>query len=130
MSPEYLVTDAQVASLRSIAEMGLKDDVTIFKRTRNMNESDPQNAYGDDYETWVEESTTVKGWLFSSPSPVIETVSGRMALVNTYRLFLPVGTDVNSGDRVTINGHNFIVSDLVNESTWLPILRCSLRKAE
>ena len=127
---QYLVTDGQVAALRSVAERGLKDDVTIFKRTRVTDENDPNNVYGDDYETWVESSTTVKGWLFSSPTPTIETMDGRMALLNTYRLFLPVGTDVSSGDRVSCNGHDFIVSDLVNESTWLPVLRCSLRKAE
>ena len=124
-----LVTDAQVAALRSVAERGLKDTVTVYRRTA-LAESDPDNIYGDDTETWVAQSPTVKGWLFSTPSPSIDEFNGRMALVNTYRLFLPVGTEVESGDQVDINGHRFVVSDTVEESTWLPILRCSLRRAE
>lgn len=130
MSQQPLVTDAQVAALRSVAERGLKDTVTIYKRTRVTDENDPDNAHGDDYETWVAQSPTVLGWLFSSPSSVIDEFNGRMALINTYRLFLPVGTDVASGDQVEVNGHRFVVSDTVNESTWLPILRCSVRRAE
>jgi hypothetical protein len=124
-----LVTDAQMLSLRAIAERGMKDDVTISTRTRITDEDDDANVYGDDGETWTV-TATVKGWLYSAPSPTIDTLDMRMALTNTYRLFLPVGTVIETGDRVEIDGRQFIVSDTVGESTWLPLLRVSLRRAD
>ena len=127
---EPLISDLQVASLREIAERGLKDDVTIYKRGRVSDDSDPANVYGDDAETWVAQVPTVKGWVFSTPTPTLSTSMSRMVLLNTYRLFLPVGTNVTSGDQVEIRGQRYVVSDTIEESSWLPILRCSLRRAE
>ncbi len=121
-------TDAEMAELRSIAEIGMTADVVIRKRTVNLID-DPSQIYGQNAETFAE-GDTVKGWLYSSPSPVITVVGGEMALVNTYRLFVPVGSDVTSGDRVVIGGSEFVVSDTIEESTWLPLLRCSLRRVE
>jgi len=70
------------------------------------------------------------GWLWSSHSPVLTIVGGVTVLLNTYRLSVPVGTDVDSGDRVYLEGKQFIVSDTVAESTWLAVLRVSLRRVE
>jgi len=127
-------TTNELANLRSLAEMGMQSDVTIKKRTPITSESAPENVYGDDGVTHVESAiyseANVKGWLYSTPSPVITVVGGVMALVNTYRLFVPVGTNIESGDHVVIDGNEFIVSDTVAESTWLPLLNVSLRRAE
>jgi len=51
-------------------------------------------------------------------------------VVNTYRLFLEVGTDITPGDRVMVGGAMFTVSDTTAESTWLPLLTASLRRIE
>lgn len=127
-------TSGELAAIRGLAELGMQSDVTIKKRTPITSESDPANIYGDDGVTHVvpvsTEEAYVKGWLFSTPSPVITVVGGVMALVNTYRLFVPVGTDVESGDHVVIGGAEFIVSDTIAESTWLPLLNVSLRRVE
>lgn len=121
-------SDAEMAEIRGIAEIGMTSPVTIKRRTV-LSDTDPSQVYGRDAETFVV-SGTVNGWLYSAPSPVITLVGGEMALVNTYRLFLPTGTEVTSGDRVAIGGSEFIVSDTIEESTWLPLLRCSLRRVE
>lgn len=127
-------TSNELANIRSLAEMGMQSDVIIKKRTPITSESDPANIYGDDGVTHVESNiyseANVKGWLYSQPSPVITVVGGVMALVNTYRLFVPVGTNIESGDHVVIGSNEFIVSDTVAESTWLPLLNVSLRRAE
>lgn len=127
-------TDSELTAIRSLAELGMQSQVIIKKRTPVTDDTDPRNVYGDDAEEFAEpiwgDGLTTKGWLFSTPSPVITVVGGVMALVNTYRLFVPVGTDVESGDRVDIDTATFIVSDTVAESTWLPMLVVSLRRVE
>ena len=105
-------------------QSGMVTPVTIKRETTGA------GPYGDDVATFAVLST-VNGWLFSEPSPVITMVNGvQQALVNTYRLFLPVGTDIQSGDQVVIEGNSFTVSDTNAESTWLPLLRVSLRRLE
>ncbi len=75
-------------------------------------------------------SSSITGWLYSEPQPVLTINAGETAMVNTYRWFCPVGSDVRSGDKMVIGGSEFTVSDTNTESTWLPLLRCSLRRVE
>lgn len=117
-----LVSDSELAALRDVAEMGMQTDVAIHARSKEKTDNGQRDM-------WTY-STTVKGWLNSTPTPVITQVSGEMATVNTYRLFLPVATAIRPGDHAVIGGVTFIVSDTTGESTWNPLLRCSLRLAE
>lgn len=127
-------TASELSYIRSLAEIGMQSEVIIKKRTPITDENDPANVYGDDGVSHIDldltSGTSIKGWLYSQVSPMITVVGGKMALVNTYRLFLPVGTDINSGDHVIIGGNEFIVSDTTAESTWLPLLNVSLRRIE
>lgn len=117
-----LLSDSEMAALRDIAEQGMQTPLTVLRRTTVQTDDGQESVY-----TAV---VTVKGWIFSTPTPVLTLVSGEMALVNTYRLFVPVGTDIKSADHVTVGTTTYIVSDTTEESTWLPLLRCSLRYAE
>jgi hypothetical protein len=117
-----LVSAAEMAGLRDVAEQGMQTPVII--QTRATVQSDDGQT-----STWTT-TGTVMGWLYSTPTPQITLVSGEMATVNTYRLFLPVGTAIAAGDHAIIGGQTFIVSDTTAESTWQPLLRCSLRYAE
>lgn len=120
-----LVTDSQMASLRTVIESGMVTEVTIFNRNR------ADNAYGDEQtETWPGDGVVVQGWLRTVPEGTIDVVSGVMADVAIFRLFVPVGTNVNNGDRVDIDGRRFIVTDTNKESTYQTALKCSLRRAE
>ena len=57
--------------------------------------------------------------------------AGALVTVNTYRLYLPVGTDIKVGDEVVVGGDDvYIVSDTTAESTWMAVLECSLRKRD
>lgn len=125
-------SQAELGSIRKLAQLGMQTDVLI-KRYYNA-VHDEHNIYGDDDLDFIPSSipteANVKGWLYSSPSPVISVIGGRIGLVNTYRLYLPVGTQIESGDRVVIGINEFIVSDTTDESTWLPLLAVSLRRVE
>jgi len=117
-----LVSDAEMAALRGVAEMGMQTTVSIYRRSTVQTDDGQESA-------WTLNGTAM-GWVYSTPTPAITLVSGEMALVNTYRLFVPVGTDIASGDHAVIGSQTYIVSDTTVESTWLPLLRCSLRFAE
>jgi hypothetical protein len=119
-----LITASQVKSMRKTVERAFNTDVQIWKRTIS------DNAYEDDATetfTWKE---TVKGWLYSTPSPSATVQGGVIATLNLYRLFVSVGTDIDPGDRLKMNSVFFQVIDTIEESTWLPLLRCSLRRVE
>lgn len=117
-----LLSAAEMGALREVAEMGMQTPVTIMVRSTTSTDDGQESSWAV--------SGSAMGWLYSTPTPVITMVSGMMATVNTYRLFLPVGTAIAAGDHVVIGGQTFTVSDTTAESTWLPLLRCSLRLAE
>ena len=117
-----LISDSEMAALRGVAESGMQTDVAIYQRTTVQTDDGQESV-------WTLGSM-VKGWLYSTPTPVITLVSGEMTTVNTYRLFVPVGTAISPGDHAVIGAQTFIVSDTTRESTWQPLLRCSLRFAE
>ena len=127
-----LLSADQLKAVQQIAMRGMQSDVEIFRRTDST--SAGENAYGDDALTWIETGESrvanVKGWLYSTPTPVQEVDSGSVVTVNTYRLYVPVGTDVKPGDRVVIGSEEFTVSDTTCESTWPALLNVSLRHRE
>ena len=121
-----LVSESQLKSLRSVVELGMVTDVTIVNATQ------VDNPYSDD--EYVQEAEgarqTVKGWLREVPAGTIDVVSGVMANTGMYRLFLPLGTVINNGDRVFVNGEQFVVQDTNQDSTYKVTLRVSLARAE
>ena len=127
-----LVTYRQLAQMRKYAERGMVTTVTILRRA----EATPPAGgdYGDDFISFTETSesrrTTVKGWFYSRPAQVQDADTGAVVTVNTYRLNLPVGTDIAAGDQVTVGADVYIVSDTDAENTWNPMLTCNLRKRE
>jgi len=114
----------QIDALRKVAEVSLVDDVEIWPLTT------VSNIYEDSGDVTYVYRETVKGWIFSTPNPGPTAVAGIIGTLNTYRVFLAVGTDVHPGDRLRVRDEFFELIDTVDESTWLPILRCSARRLE
>jgi len=132
MRQNSFLTTKQMERVRDVALLGMITPVTIERRTAV---APPAGGdYGDDFLSYptTNESRrqTVKGWFYSTPTPTQEVDSGAVVTVNTYRLFLPVGTDVLPGDHVHVGIDDYTVSDTTGEGTWLPLLTCSLRKRE
>lgn len=117
-----LISTSELAGLREIAESGMATPATLQRRV-SVSDADGQHS------AWADLGT-ITGWLFSTPTPLITVNAGEQVLVNTYRWFCPVGTDIRSGDKLLITGSEYTVSDTTGESTWLPLLRCSLRRLE
>ena len=120
--------------LKAIQKVALKGMVTPIKIQRRTDAAATSAAtdYGDDALVWPETSeskwNTVKGWFYSTPTKVQTVDTGAIITVNTYRLYLPIGTDIKPGDRVMVGPDEYTVSDTTAESTWLVLLNVSLRK--
>lgn len=121
---DHLLSAAQLAAVQGVALTGMQTPITIQRR------STQDSVYGDGDEVVYTTVATAKGWFHSSPTPMQEQDSGALVTANTYRLFLPVGTNVKIGDRVLVGAEQYVVSDTTAESTWKALLSCSLRKRE
>ena len=86
---KQLLSDAQMNQLRQVAILGMITPVLIERRS----ESTPPAGgdYGDDFVDYTQTSETrrteVKGWFYSTPTPVQTIDEGSIVTVNTYRLF-------------------------------------------
>jgi len=130
------LTPNQLERVRDVALLGMITPITIERRSEGAIPAD--GDYGDDFLAYSTTSETrrmtVQGWFFSTPTPQQDVDTGMVVTVNTYRLYLPVGTDIKAGDHVHVGSadprDDYTVSDTTAESTWLPLLTCSLRKRE
>ena len=134
---DRFLTPNQLTRVRDVALLGMVTSVVIERRSFIADSGAPENAYGDDALTYTvtneSRRTVVKGWFYSTPTPVQEVDNGQIVTVNTYRLYLPVGTDIKTGDHVHVETNptdDYTVSDTTGEGSWLPLLTCSLRKRE
>jgi hypothetical protein len=131
-----LLSPGIVGQLRKIAQRGLQTEITIERRSVTYSGvTVGDDDYGDDDLTFSETTesrrTGVKGWFHSTPTPMQTEESGALVTVNTYRLFVPVGTDINIGDWVYVGDSDaYVVSDTTAESTWTAVITCSLRKRD
>jgi hypothetical protein len=133
---ERFLTSSQLERVRDMALLGMITPVVIERRA----DADPpvDGDYGDDFISYSVTSETrrtkVNGWFHSTPTPEQTVDNGQVVTVNTYRLYVPVGTDIKPGDHVHVGNadprDDYTVSDTTGEGTWLPLLTCSLRKRE
>ena len=131
-----LVPPGQLAAIQKLAERGMQTPITIKRRSvQTLGQTIVENDLGDDVITYTETKNDglvrkAMGWFWSTPTVVQEEDAGSLVTVNTYRLYVPVGTDMLPGDHVTVGAEEYVVSDTTAESTWKAVLRCSLRRRE
>jgi hypothetical protein len=122
MSP--LLAASELDALRDLVESGMETDVTIRRHTT------VEGEFGD-VDTFVEVERA-KGWLreITTASANIDKVGGVIAVAETHRLFVPVGTDIQSGDVVLANGEHFRVQHTDASSTYLTHITAMLRRGD
>lgn len=119
-----LLSSSQMAALQAIALTGMPDSVSIERPSQS------DSAYGDDeYITYTVIGTS-QAWFRSTPTVVATADTGSLVTINTYRLLVPVGTDIKPKDQVTVGPEIYLVTDTTAESTWKPYLQVSLRRRE
>lgn len=130
-----LLSDAQLTAVQSVAMRGMQTDVTIFRRSTTTGLEVTDDPYGSsvgyaEIPDTATQTSTVKGMLHSATVPTTDVDSGQLVTVNTFRLWVPVGTNIQPGDQVEIEGNIYQVTDTTADQTWPPFLACSLRRAE
>lgn len=130
--PSTLLTARQLRAIQKTAVLGMQTDVKIFRSTPDSGLDLTDDPYGSSVGTPAEISPAVgvHGWLHSTPTPMASIDAGQIITVNTYRLWVPVDTDILPRDRVVINENTYVVTDTTADSTWPALLSCSLRLAE
>jgi hypothetical protein len=116
-----LVTDAALNGLRAIGIRSMDTPVDIYPRTL-------AETASDTVEAWPTKSASVLGWLRSLPAGSFSIDSGVVEASTVFRLFVPIDTVINPGDHLVIGGSTYAVLDTNVESTYLVMLRCSIRK--
>jgi hypothetical protein len=112
-----LLSTAQLASIRALGEQGMTTDVTIAKYVESST-SDESNPFGAAEPTYSSTTTTVKGWLLSQLDRTFSDDGLRIVAVHDMTLRVPVGTDIESRDKVTIAGVDYTVMESNTEDTW------------
>lgn len=118
-----LLSTNQLAALSKLVKQGMTTDLVIWDHVT------VESANGVE-ETWVARSESVKGWLHSTPTPVMTVGNGLQGTVNSHRLYLELGTDIENGDRVYVGNDRFTVEDTTHEDTIQAMLTVSLRRID
>lgn len=119
-----LLSDTAITALSSWAKLGMTDTVTIERPTMG------DSAYGDDETITYAAIGTAIAWFRSTPTAVAVSDTGALITANTYRLLVPLDTDIKPKDQVKIGDDTYIVTDTNVESTWKVYLTASLRRRE
>ena len=123
-----LLTDSQMASIRSLGEKGMTVDVTITRATTYT--ADDSNPFGDDTLNYETTTTTVKGWLLSNMGREFDEDGNRIVAVHDFTLRVPVGTAIDSKDTCVIAGASYTVMETNTEDTWPEWTICYLKKVQ
>lgn len=110
-----------MAGLQNIFKGFFQTEVVIEGRTSD------SNSFSDDEEIFGE-SRTVMGWMRNQPDTQLVTTGGAVQAPQTGRLFLPIGTEIHRGDRLTIKGDKWIVIDHNAENTYRVALRVAIER--
>lgn len=118
-----MLSASQLAAIQSYGERYMAADAEITNRRPFDLDSDvwpTDSGDGDYFDDTIHygDPFTVKAWLV----PVAQIDSDQMGyqdlVVGEYRMRVPVGTTIGSGDKVVINTQVFEVIDTTSEQTW------------
>jgi hypothetical protein len=112
-----------MAALRDVAMSGMTSTVYIYNRSTTQTEDGQETSYP------ATPSSTVLGWLYemTPDAGTLTIISGGESLSELFRLLLPVGTTIASGDKVIVGNSIFYVQHLNEDNTHLPVLVAALR---
>jgi len=122
-----LLTDAQLAAIQKVGVLGMTTRVQIFSTTFNAG-LDDEDPYGSKLTYSTTPVATVNGWLVGSWANDRDSGIGDVNTTTQYKLRLPVGTEIEPGWTVEINGASYLVEDAGTDQTWPEWLVCILKR--
>lgn len=123
-----MLTAKQLQAIQRVGQKTLTTSVTIFKRQPYAH--DDSNPFGDDTVSYATTGKKVKGWLV--PTNTVDFSMGVAQIISegNFVLRVPVGTDVEPGDKAVIGGNDYAVSESTTEQTWPEWTSVRLRRIQ
>lgn len=118
-----LLSPSQMAAIRSIGVLGMITPLTIFAAAEDTGLDFTDDPYGST-TTYAPVGVSALGWLVGKWQADREAGAGDLDTTTPYRLRLPVGTSIDSGDDVEISGNRYHVIDAGTDQTWPEWLTC------
>lgn len=129
MSP--LLTASQLAAIRELGELGMSTTVTVQRYLGSEGYDADEHPFGADddaTEQFEDPGTETVGWLRSNMGRDFDEDGSRVVAIHDFTLRVPVGTVIDSRDRVVIEGVNYTVMETNTEDTWPEWTVCYLKK--
>lgn len=117
-----MLSDAQIAAAREIAERTLPDTCTIQRKTT-------QNVGGEQVETWSDLATNVACRLAPVGGGEEGEVGGRISEEATVLITLPAKQDVEEADRIVLDGTTYEVNLVRKRGEWEITRRVECKEA-
>ena len=123
-----LLTDKQLRAIQKLGEQSFK--VSCVLRKKLPFAKDPSNPYGDSDVSYAATTTTFLGWLV--PTSNVDFMMGVSQVISSgnYRLRIQVDLDPQPGDKITISGDEYYVSESTTEQTWPEWITVRLRRIQ
>jgi len=123
-----LLTAKQMTSIQRLGEQSFKIEVEVQHKLPF--EKDDSNPMGDSVLTYKSVTTKVKGWLVPDLDRALSVGVAQVISAGDFRLRLPVGTDVEPGDRVIVSGLSYAVTDSSTEQSWPEWITVRMRRIQ
>ena len=119
-----LISDELINNLRTVAYKQLVTPVDIYRSVRS------EGAYGTD-ETWTLVASTYTWFKPNFAGNIVVQPGGQLGHGSDAEFRFAVGTDIQIGDRLTVNGESgFIIQDIDDGATIQLYLKCSTQRVE
>lgn len=123
-----MLSAKQLAAIQDLGKKSLTVSCTIYKRQPFA--FDDSNPYGDDTVTFATVGTTVNGWLVPSSATDFSLDVAQIISSSNSALRVPVGTDIEPGDKVVVLSDTYYCSESTTEQTWPEWTVVRLRKVQ
>ena len=123
-----MLSAKQLAAIQRIGQKTFSVSCTIYKRQPFA--FDDSNPYGDDTVTFAVQGIKVNGWLVPSSATDFSLDIAQIISSGNSALRVPVGTDIEPGDKVVVLGDTYYCSESTTEQTWPEWITVRLRRAQ
>lgn len=123
-----LLTDKQLQAIQRIGEQSFKVACTLQKRLPFG--KDTSNPYGDSDPSFSTATSAFKGWLVPMDNVDFALGVAQIMSAGNFRLRVPVGYDPEPGDKITISGEVYYVSESTVEQTWPEWITVRVRRIQ
>ncbi len=117
-----LISQTELRGLQVIAESGMTQTATVLRQIILETDDGQEQVWatvGNDTPCWVFQLTPLAG--------VLGAISGAVAISQNFAFRCPLGTDVNTGDHVVVEGTTYLVENTSSRSTTAAWLECGCR---